>query len=112
MATAVNLSFLFILTEFFSIWYVFSAGFAYAAASVVSFTLQKFWTFRNATLMRIRSQFAFYVMLGTFNMVLNSVLIYLVVESTGVYYLVAQIGIGLLIAFWSLFFYRILFANR
>ena len=111
MATAVNLSFLYILTEFFSIWYVFSAGLAYAAAFIVSFTLQKFWTFHNGTLTRVRSQFALYVTLGTFNVFLNTSLIYLIVESTGVHYLVAQIGIGLLIALWSLFFYRILFAN-
>jgi len=111
-ATAVNLSFLYIFTDVLHIWYVFSAALAYAVAFVVSFTLQKFWTFKNGTLTRIKSQFVLYVVLGTFNMVLNSSLIYLIVESTGVHYLVAQIGIGVLIALWSLIFYRILFKNQ
>lgn len=111
-ATAVNLSFLYIFTDFFRVWYVFSAALAYASAFVVSFTLQKFWTFHNGTLTHIRSQFALYVALGTGNMMLNALLIYFAVESIGLHYLVAQIGIGVLIALWSLFFYRILFTNR
>ena len=78
----------------------------------MSFTLQKFWTFHNGALTYIRSQFALYSVLGIFNMLCNAFLIYFIVESTGVHYLVAQIGIGLLIALWSLLFYRVLFANQ
>ena len=108
-ATAVNLGLIFVFTDFFHIWYVLSAALAYAGAFVISFTLQKFWTFQNKTTEKIRSQFAVYVGLGIFNIVLNAGLIYLIVESTGVHYLVAQIGIGLFIALWSFFCYRILF---
>ena len=110
-ATAANLALLFVFTDFLRIWYVLSAALAYAGAFVVSFTLQKFWTFQNGALEKIHSQFAVYVGLGTFNMVLNAGLIYLIVESTGIHYLIAQIGIGILIACWSFLFYRVLFAN-
>ncbi len=111
-ATAVNLSFLYIFTDFFDIWYVYSAALAYAAAFVVSFTLQKFWTFKNGTLSHIKYQFVLYVALGTFNMFLNSYLIYFVVESTGFHYLAAQLCVGVFLALWSLMFYRILFKNK
>lgn len=111
-ATVVNLSFLYIFTDFFNIWYVYSAALAYPTAFVVSFTLQKFWTFKNGALSHIKSQFALYVALGTFNMFLNSYLIYLVVESTGLHYLAAQLCVGVFLALWSLTFYRILFKNK
>lgn len=111
-ATAVNLSFLYILTEFFSIWYVISAGLSYASAFMVSFILQKFWTFRNGTLTNIHSQFGLYIMLGIFNIILNSYLIYVIVEFVGVHYIIAQVGIGLFIALWSLLFYRFLFRPK
>ncbi len=111
-ATIVNLSFLYFFTDLLGIWYVYSAAFAYPVAFVVSFALQKFWTFKNGTLSHIRSQFVFYVALGTLNMFLNSYLIYLVVETTGFHYLAAQLCIGVFIALWSLMFYRVFFKNQ
>ena len=108
-ATIVNLGLIFVFTDFFQMWYVLSAALAYAGAFVISFTLQKFWTFQNTSVEKIHSQFAVYVGLGIFNMVLNAGLIYLIVESTGIHYLLAQIGIGIFIACWSFFFYRVLF---
>lgn len=110
-ATTVNLGLLYILTNFLRIWYVFSAAIAYLCAFLVSFTLQKFWTFNNSALKQIHTQFMIYVGFVSFNMTLNSLLIYFIVETTGVYYLIAQIGIGILMALWSFAFYRILFTK-
>lgn len=111
-ATVVDLGLLYVFTALFGIWYVISAILAYACAFIVSFTLQKFWTFRNGTMQHIRKQFALYVSLGVFNMFLNASLLYLIVENTRVHYLSAQFSVGILIALWSFFCYRILFKDQ
>ena len=59
-AAAVNLSSLYILTEFFHIWYIISATTAFIGAFAISFTLQKFWTFKDHETEGMHKQLSLY----------------------------------------------------
>ena len=47
LGTGLQLSFLYIFTEFAHLFYLLSALFAIGIASLANFTLNKFWTFRG-----------------------------------------------------------------
>ena len=49
-AAGINLGTLFVLTHFFDVWYLLSSVVAFSVSFFVSFTLQKFWTFNDASL--------------------------------------------------------------
>ncbi len=50
IGVTINLSVLFLLVEFFSIWYMIAEIFATAASSVVNYLGNKFWTFKDKSL--------------------------------------------------------------
>jgi putative flippase GtrA len=105
-AAAVNLGLLYMLTEFFDIWYIFSEISAFSTAVVVSFCLQKFWTFNDRSLHMIRRQALVFASITIVNLALNTGLLFLFTETFGIYYVWSQILAGALIAVESYFAYR------
>lgn len=109
LAGLANLSLLYVLTEFFGIWYLFSSVISFCCAFVVSFMLQKYWTFKNADRSRIRIQAPQHFTLAVCNLFLNTAIVYALVEFAGVWYLFAQAVSSLAIAIESFFVLRLIF---
>jgi putative flippase GtrA len=78
------------LTEYAHVWYIASAMVAFGGYYVVSFTLQKYWAFRNRSKERIRQQLAQFSLMAVGNWILNTSLLYVLVEYFGMWYLLAQ----------------------
>jgi putative flippase GtrA len=100
VATVVDLSILFILTEFFSVYYILSAGIAYSAGMLTNFTLNKFLTFENNDT-QYAKQFSKFFIIALIGLGLNQLIIYLLVENFEIWYMFARV-ISLFIVFsWS-----------
>ncbi len=106
MATLTNLSVLFILTEVFGIYYLVSSVFAFIFSIIVSFSMQKFWTFGDSSKENIHKQFAYYLFIVLLNLVLNTFSVYVFVEYLHLWYFIAQFFAGVIIAVVSFFAYR------
>lgn len=106
-AFGVNSFFLYAFTEWIGFYYLVSVVFAFLIAVVVSFILQKFWTFRNNSKTDMRRQAVVYITTAVINTGLNTLLVYLFVEHLGLHYLVSQFFSSGLIAFESFFVYQI-----
>ncbi len=105
-AATLNLAFLYVLTDWFGIWYLLSAVFAFSAGFIVSFIFQKFWTFSDHRTENIHLQAGAYLLAGLANLGLNTLCIYLFVTYLGFHYLLAQIAAGIIIASESFFIYK------
>jgi putative flippase GtrA len=79
----------FLQTSFLYVWvsvleyretYLLGAFFGFLTALIVSFVLQKFWTFRDSTLHRTHKQFVAYGAVAVLNVLINIVLLALVKE--------------------------------
>lgn len=112
LGAAVDLSVFFVLFRFSGIGYIFSAVFSFLAAFAVSFTLQKFWTFRNRENGAFASQIKIYFTIAVMNVCLTALGMRLVVEGLGFHPLLAKIIVSLVIAFESFFLYRLVFRER
>jgi len=120
VAAVVQLASLYALTELAGFWYLSSSVMAYFAAFAVSFFMQKFWTFRSNNMERIHHQALWYFCITAINLVLNTILVYALVDIvairllpftqiTPLIYLFAQIIAALLISIESFFVYRHIF---
>jgi putative flippase GtrA len=105
-AAAVDLSLVYIFTDFFHVWYLVSATLSYLIAFFVSFCLQKFWTFSDKSRDGIYNQLSLYLVLNIFNIFMNAVFMYILVDSAHVWYIYAKIAASGLIAVWSFIIYR------
>lgn len=105
-ASATNLIVYYISYSTFHIHYILASVIAFAISFVVSFTMQKFWTFRDESLSMINSQLTKYFAVALINLVINTILLYVLVEFGNVHKLIAQIIVMMLIATVSFFVYQ------
>jgi putative flippase GtrA len=75
-------------------------------AFVVSFSLQKFWTFDERSIDSIHTQLGMYLILALFGLGANTVAMYVLVDHAGFHYLAAQILASAFIAVGNFFAYK------
>lgn len=90
VAAASNLAVFFVLVQFAHVYYLYASIAAFVMSIGVSFTMQKFWTFRDMLLSGMHAQFARYILVISINLTLNTSLVYLFVEKLGIWSLFAQ----------------------
>jgi dolichol-phosphate mannosyltransferase len=106
IATVVNLALLYGLTEFGGMWYLLSAAIAFVVSFATSFMLQKYWAFRNKDVSKVKSQLPMHLSVAVFNLCIDLVLVYALVEYFGVWYLAAQFIAAAIISTESFFAFR------
>lgn len=107
-----NLSILFVLTHWYGVWYLYSSIIAMSAATIVSFVLQKLWTFQNFSA-AVHKQFPLHVTLALVNIVVNTGILYTLVEYFHIWYLLAQLLSGGFLASVNYFVYKhVIFPNE
>jgi putative flippase GtrA len=106
-AAVVDLGLLYFFTEEFGLHYLTSATLAFIAAFGVSFVLQKFWTFQDASTDRVHVQASLSFVIAVINLGINAGLMYFFVDVLGVWYMAAQIIVGAMLAFESFFILKL-----
>lgn len=108
-AGATDLVLLFLLTSYSPLNYLLSSIVAFLIAFIVSFNMQKYWTFddKSKDLAQVGKQLWFYILITGFNLGINTLGMYLLAGLAGWHYLLAQIFIGLVIAVTGYTGYRL-----
>jgi putative flippase GtrA len=89
------------------VWYLYSSIAAFCLAFFVSFALQKFWTFSDKSLDKMHHQFAKYALVAGLGIAVNTIFMYLLVDLLNLWYILAQIFTGVLVAAMNFFAYKI-----
>ena len=85
---------------------ILSTSLAFIFAFLVSFTLQKFWTFRNYNKEKMPLQLALYLTNSFIGLSLNGLFMHLLVNKLGIWYLLAQVIVSLTIAVYNFLVYK------
>lgn len=101
-----NIGLLFILVTYLSWWYLAASVVAFVISVIISFLAQKYITFRDKSTDRIPNQMFQYILIALFNVIANTVMVFILVDFMHILYLIAQILSAGAIAVWSLFVYR------
>lgn len=105
-AAAVDVLLLYVFTDIFKLWYITSAVLAFIGAFCVSFTLQKYWTFRDLSSSKIHAQISLYLISSVINLGINTLFMYILVDFFHIWYILSQIITSGLIAIGSFFIYK------
>jgi putative flippase GtrA len=105
-AAVVDLAVLYFLNSGLKMHYLPAAILAFLVAFGVSFTLQKFWTFRNHSLDDMHQQAFKYLGSALFGLGLNTMLMYVFVDLFHVFVILSQIFAGALVACVTFFISR------
>ena len=112
LATATSATVLYVSITIFGVWYLAASAIGFLAGFLVSFTLQKFWTFRDRNTEDVTRQASIYLAILLVNLGLNTLIVFLLVEYVTFVPVLAQITASLLIACESFFVYQYLFSCR
>ena len=102
IASVVDVSILFVLTEYAGFHYLISSALSYLAGMITNYSLNKFLTFKNYD-KRIARQFSLFVMVALVGLALNQLFLYIMVEHFGMWYILAKLISICLVGFWSFF---------
>ncbi|MCU0679845.1 MAG: GtrA family protein [Planctomycetes bacterium] len=91
MASIVDLLVLFIFHSLLHKGLILSTSLAFISSFMVSFYLQKFWTFRNPDRREIYRQISMYLLMGLFNLNINGILMHFFVHKFNIHYLLSQV---------------------
>ncbi len=97
--TLINMSVLFVLTEFFHIYYILSAIFAFIVAVTNSFIWNKIWTFKEKLNDRFIKKYPKFLTISVLALLVNLSLLYILTEFLGIHYLVSQL-IAIFFSLW------------
>jgi len=110
LATLVDLGLLYSLTEFFRVWYFYSAIFSYFIGMVINYSLNKYLNFRNKS-KQIIPQFGLFATVALIGLGLNQLILYSLVEFVKFWYMLAKIFAIFTIMFWSFYGHKKLTFN-
>ncbi|MES2952930.1 MAG: GtrA family protein [Patescibacteria group bacterium] len=102
---------LILLKELLGVWYLYASTAAYLVSLVVSFTLQKFWTFGNTDtrMGAFTLQAVLYGANAFLGLFLNGFILYIAVERLHLWYVTGQVIASVVFALLSFFVFSRIF---
>ena len=94
---------LFILTDFFGIYYLISAAIAFILGLIANYFLSISWVFNRRTLDNRTFEFGIFAVIGIVGLGLNEVFIWYFTQDLQIYYLFSKIFAAIIILFWNFF---------
>lgn len=98
LAFTVNIGVLYTLTDILRVYYLISTVGAFLVSLAVSFTLQKFWTFKDHSRDHLHIQMPLYFGMQLGSVSVNAALMYVFVEYLHIWYVFSQVIISLALA--------------
>lgn len=111
-AAAVYFGFLIALVQAFQVHYLIASSIALAVAIVASFSLHKFFTFRERTLSGTHVQFGLYIVVVGVDFLLNLSILWFTVDQIGIPYLIGAFIGSATIAVVNFILYRLVVFRR
>jgi len=105
-AGATDLFFLFLFYGYLKWEIVFSTSLAFILSFLVSFTLQKLWTFRNYNHKQTWTQLALYLLNAFVGLSVNGFLMHALVNKFNIWYLLAQIIVNVFIGVYNFIIFK------
>jgi len=99
VATLINLVFLYFFTEFFNIYYMISAIFAFFIADISKYVLNKTWTFYERLRDGFFRTYCKFLLVSLIALGINLFFLYIFTDIVGIYYLYSQV-LAIAISLW------------
>jgi len=102
-AFLVDFTSLFILTQYFGIFYLISAAVAFILGLIANYFLSVKWVFNNRKLENRSFEFGVFAIIGMAGLGLNEFLIWFFTQDIQIFYLFSKILAAVIILFWNFF---------
>jgi putative flippase GtrA len=105
IATGTDFLLLYFFVDFFHIYYILAAAISFITAVIISYFLNKNWTFRDKE-KRLLPQLMKYIGINLVSLALSLIILYLLVEFLFVWYILAKAAATVVAVIWNFFAMR------
>ncbi len=100
IAFVIDVSLLYIFTEFCGIWYLLSATLSFCISGIFNYLFQKFITFKSENKKYLK-QFSIFILIALVGLLINNFILYVLVEYFGIWYLLAKAAAAVVVLIWN-----------
>lgn len=111
-AFIVDFGTLFVLTEFFGIHYLVSAGIAFIFGLTVNYFLSVKWVFNNRVMENRWMEFLLFALIGLVGLGLTELFLWILTNIFLIYYLFSKIITAIIVYFWNFFARKVILFNK
>lgn len=111
VAFIVDFTSLYIFTDFFGIYYLYSAAAAFILGLMVNYFMSIGWVFNKRKLNSKTIEFSVFALIGIIGLGLNEIFIWFFTAELNLFYLVSKILAAIIILFWNFFARKITLFN-
>lgn len=101
-----------ILTEYFKVYYLLSAGIAFITGLIINYILSVIWVFSERIYKNKYVEFILFLIIGVIGLGLNELIIWEFTEKIKVHYLISKLIATIIIYFWNFFARKYLLFNK
>ena len=99
---------LYILTEYFNIDYLVSAGIAFIFGLIINYFLSVKWVFNNRAMENRLVEFLLFTLIGLVGLGLNELFLWILTDILLIYYLLSKIITTIIVYLWNFFARKLL----
>lgn len=101
LAFVVDFGLLFVLTEYFRMYYLLSATISFIAGLLVNYLISLLWVFKGEGSDNKIKEFTYFALIGLIGLLLNSLFLWLITDCMGVYYMLSKMISAGLVYLWN-----------
>lgn len=103
IALVVDMATLFVLTEYFHIYYLLSATISFLFGIAITYVLSKLYIFSKTNINNKAAEFSVFLIIGIIGLLLNNLFLYVFTEYFGVYYMFSKCFAVIVTYLWNFF---------
>ncbi|MDD4969122.1 MAG: GtrA family protein [Paludibacter sp.] len=112
LAFLVDFGLLIMLTEYFHIYYLLSAGIAFVFGLIVNYYLSINWVFNSRVVENKLFEFLVFTLIGIVGLGLNELFLWLLTDKLLFYYIFSKAITTFIVYFWNFFARKLLLFNQ
>lgn len=110
-AAGFNILLLYLFTDIFGVWYLYSSIIAFILALILSFVLQKFVVFKDGNTNGMHKQFSMFTVVAILGVVTNTALVFVFTDILGFWYILSQLFAGFFVMIQNFLLYKYFIFN-
>lgn len=111
-AFLVDFGTLFVLTEYFKVYYLISAGIAFIFGLIINYFMSVRWVFNNRTMNNRLLEFLMFLLIGIVGLGLNELFLWILTDILLIYYLLSKIITAIVVYLWNFFARKFVLFNK
>lgn len=112
VAFVVDYGSLYVLTEFLSVPYLWSAAIAFILGLVTNYLLSISWVFKKNATMQRWQEFLFFAIIGVIGLGFNELIMYVGTDLLHLHYMLSKLISTVIVFFWNFFARKYLLFNK